>query len=392
MNHFFYMKGREMKRIIIIIILVFIVSGLQTVFSDNIIGYIDSLTGDVEITRDGEVYDSYDLDEGNGVENYDLIRTLHNGEITIIIESDLCPETTISVEPNTTFNIEINKLKNKNQTTLSMITGGLALKVQGLTEDQDFNLETEGAVMGVRGTSFGAGSSPGGEILVTCVEGEVECRNEDGKSLRAIPGQVVELHPGELFQQVPVKISDLKKFKREWIAERIEAFKPNALKAIIQYSNTYLRLLTTFNRQYEMLMKKQAIINKWILEKKQGKIGSGMEIMKEKKQVISVLFQIRRTLFIFEKIYFRLLELQSYYKQGYGRGDIKKGLTVKDFFKDFDKNSKELHKKVAKVRFISKLYAQRNNGSFPMDATDEDDGDFFGDDKDNDDFFGDDDF
>ena len=225
-----------MNRIIFIISLFLLLTGLQSVFSEDAVGYIDSITGDVEITRDGEVYDSYDIEEDDDIENYDLIRTSDNGEITIVIDSEMCPETIITIEPKTTFNIEINKLKNKNQTTLGLLTGGLALKVQELTEDQDLSVETEGAVMGVRGTSFGVGSSPGGEILITCDEGEVECTNEKGKSLRAIPGHAVEQHPGELFRQIPVKVSDLKKFKREWIAERIEAFKPNALKAIKQYA------------------------------------------------------------------------------------------------------------------------------------------------------------
>lgn len=369
-----------MKRIILIFTVMLFFSGLHTVFSEDVIGYIDSIEGDVEITRDGEVYDSYDLEQGDDIENYDFVRTSSNGVIIIVIDSAQCPETIITVEPDTTFNIEINKFKTKDQTTLSLITGGFALKVEGLTKDQDFNVETEGVVMGVRGTSFGVGSSPGGEILITCEEGEVECINEDGKSLRAIPGHAVEQHPGELFRQIPVKISDIKKFRQEWIAERIEAFKPNALRAIKFYGTLYMKHLHTFNRLYEDLMKKDDIIKKWMKEKKEGKIGSRLEIIKEKRQMVGVLFGIRRTLFIFERVYFRLLELRTYYKKGYGHGDLKEGLSVKEFFTEFDKTSAELHKKVAKVRFIMKLYTRRNDGSFPTDMADETGSDFFMDD------------
>ena len=378
------------NRIFLLILIIFI-TGAYILFAADTVGYIEYIEGDVEITRDGEVYESFDLGEKDDIENFDLIRTSDSGEIIIVIDSELCPETTITVEPNTTFNIEINKLKTKNETTLNMITGSLALKVAELTKGQDLNVATEGAVMGVRGTSFGVGASPGGEILVTCDTGEVECIDESGKKLRAIPGQVVEQHPGELFRQVPVKISDLKKFKREWNTERIEAFKPNALRAIRQYGAQYMRLINIFKKQYQDLMKKDKVIKKWMDQKNKGEMGSKMELMKEKKELIGTLFRIRRTLFIFERVYFRLLELQNYYKQGYGKGELKAGLSVKSFFQEFNKTSKELQKRVAKVRFIIKLYAHRNEGQFPTDAADEDDGDFFGDDDDDDDFFDDDD-
>ncbi|MBN2534787.1 MAG: FecR domain-containing protein [Spirochaetales bacterium] len=364
-----------MKRIFYIFFLILFFAGLHTAFSEDVIGYIDSLTGNVEITRDGEVYESFDLEQGDDIENFDLVRTSGKGEITIIIDSDLCPGTAITIEPDTTFTIEINKLKGKNQTTLDLITGGLALKVKGLTKNQELNVETEGAVMGVRGTSFGVGSSPGGDVLITCDEGKVECSSE-GKKLHAIPGEAVELQPGELFRQIPVKISDIKKFRQEWIAERIEAFKPNALRAIKFYGKQYIRLLNTFNNQYEQLMKKEAIIQKWMKEKKEGKTGSRMEIMREKRQLIGVLFRIRRTLFIFERVYFRLLELQTYYKQGYGKGEFSEGMSVKEFFKEFDNTSAGLYKKVAQIRFVIKLFAIRNEGSFPAEIEDEDDSDF----------------
>jgi hypothetical protein len=376
------MEGREMKVRCILLVIIWCVAGVQAAFSEDVIGYIDSFDGDIEITRNGEVYDSFDLEEGDDIENYDLIRTLSSGEMVITIDSDQCPQTTLTLESDTTFNIEINDFKENDQTTLSLITGGLILKVQGLTRDQDFNLETEEAVMGVRGTSFWVGTSPGGDILVTCEEGAVECISKEGKSLLAEPGSAVEQHPGELFQQIPVKISNIRQFRQEWIAERIEAFKPNALRAIRFYGKQYMRLLGTFNRLYDDLLKKDAIITKWTNEEKQGKTGSRMEIMKEKRQLIGILFRIRRNLFIFERIYFRLLELQTYYKQGYGKGDIKPGYSVKKFFMEFNKTSSDLHRKVAKIRFIMKLYAKRNGGRFPTDQMDESDSDFFGDDED----------
>ena len=361
---------------------------IQFVASNDIIGEIDHISGEVEITRNGEIYESYDLEEGTELENYDLIRTLDDGEVSVIIDSPLCPETIVQVDSDTTFSLEINKLESRNETTLSMITGALALKVQGLSSKQSFQVESESAVMGVRGTSFSVGASPDGGVLVACEEGKVQCKNEDGDSLDCMPGKVVENIPGESFKQIPVAISSLKKFRKEWLAERIDAFKPNALKAIRQYAKKYKEMVLKFDEAYDSLKSKEDMIAKWIKENKAGKVGSKMEIMKEKKKIIGDLFKLRRILFIFEKIYFRLIELKGYYDQGYGKGLVREGLTTKQFFQKFAKQSRILQKKVAKVKFLMKLYAKRNNGKFPADVFADDDE---ADDND-DDFFGDDDF
>jgi hypothetical protein len=372
-----------MKTIFYMIIVVCLCMVHSLVFGE-VIGMIEYIDGDIEITRNGAIIESSDLEEGSEIENYDLIRTYNNSELTIIITSPLSPGTVMDIEPDTVITLEINTQENKKVSTFDMLTGGLALKVKELTQDQDVRVQTESAVMGVRGTSFSVGSSPGGDILVTCEEGEVECVNDEGKSLRAIPGQVVEQRPGELFKQVAVRVSNLKKFRQEWIAERIEAFKPNALRAIKFYAGLYVIQLKKFNRQYTILMKNKDIIEKWTKEEKADKTGSSMEIIKEKKRLIGTLFRLRRILFIFERIYFRLLELKTYHDQGYGHGKIKPGLTTEQFFKAFDKESKELGKKVAQIRFIVKLYTKRNRGGFPVE--------FGGDTNNDDDFFDDDNF
>ncbi|MBN1699466.1 MAG: FecR domain-containing protein [Spirochaetales bacterium] len=362
-------------------------AGVVTAFGE-VVGNIEYCDGDIEITRNGRILGAGDCREGSAIENYDLIRTYGNSELSIVLTSPLSPGTVIDVEPNTTVTIEINKHAGKKMSAFDMLTGGLALKVNKLGQDQDLFVQTESAVMGVRGTSFNVTSSPAGDILVACDEGEVECVDEKGTSLRAVPGEVVEQRPGELFKKIAVKVSNLKEFRRQWIAERIEAFKPNALKAIRVYAGLYAVQLIKFERQYKDLMKNQEIIERWIKEEKEGKTGSTMDNLRDKKKLIGPLFRLRRILFIFERVYFRLLELESYHEQGYGHGTIKPGLTTEQFFKDFNTISKELAAKAGRIRYIAKLYAKRNNGSFPVefggDAGDEDDGaeedDFFGDD------------
>jgi hypothetical protein len=59
------------------------------------------------------------------------------------------------------------------------------------------------------------------------------------------------------------------------------------------------------------------------------------------------------------------LELHRYYEEGYGQGEIAPGLSTAEFFNRFLSRQKELAAKIRRIRYIMKLYAKRNAGSFP---------------------------
>ncbi len=331
------------------------------------IGEITFIEGTVEIARNGGVIDEMDLDVGSEIDNFDQIRTGDDGQLFILIESDRSPETEIHISQNTVFTIELNRIESKETTTLQLITGSLALKIGKLSGNQRFNVTTEAAAMGVRGTSFLVQTSPASDVLVACEEGRVSCVDEDsGRAVDAQPGQIVEKRSGDLFRAVPVAVSDLATFRREWLTERIEAFKPNALKVLRLYAVRYDELSKRFYSEYEALMARSAVLDKWIQEDREGTIGSRIELMREKKQIVGHLFRIRGILFIFERIYFRLLELYSYFEQGYGQGQIHSGLSAAEFFESFNAQRADLHEKIVRVRYVMKLYALRNEGVFPL--------------------------
>jgi hypothetical protein len=382
-KYFFYYGGITMRPVtaFVFVILFFCI---QPVFSVDSIGKIDYIHGNVEIVRDGDVLTSSDLTEGNAIENYDLIKTSANGEITIVITSPLSPQTQISIDPNTSFSIEINKISKKNSTNINMLAGNIALKVQHLTGSQEVNVKSEGSVCGVRGTSFGVGASPGGDVLITCNEGDVEVSGTDtGKKYHAIPGKAIEQPVGGVFKEIPVAVTNLAKFKQQWIAEKVEAFKANPSLAYKNFAVRYEKLVDKFDAAYGDLMKKNEVLDRWVKENKENKIGGKMELMRDKKAVIRDLLKIRGILFIFEKVYYRLLELHYYFKQGIGTSVmISETESAKTFFAKFEKEQMTLGKKTATVKFIVKLYAKRNDNSFPTDETDTDsneDDNFFND-------------
>ncbi len=360
-----------------ILILALLLTGVSSIFTEDQIGEIVYLEDGIEVVRNSETIESGYVFIGMEIENFDLMSTDDTGFAEVDITSPRCPSFNIKVSPNTTFFFEINKIGRNERTTLGMISGTLSIKVKKISGNREIEVKTESAAMGVRGTSFDVTSNPAGEILITCEEGKVSCRDNEGNELFAEPGKAVEKRPGELLREIPVAVSDLRKFRKDWYAERLEVFKVNALKAIKNYAARYNQYKRRFASTYQNLMREQAILNKWYEEDRKGTVGSSMDIMREKKKIIRHLFAIRKVLFIFERVYFRLVELEYYYKQGYGRGLIQPGLSSANFFMRFKQEKSELRKKIAKVRYIIKLYARRNEGSFPTDLFEGSESDFF---------------
>jgi hypothetical protein len=89
--------------------------------------------------------------------------------------------------------------------------------------------------------------------------------------------------------------------------------------------------------------------------------------------------ELRKVLFIFERVYFRLAELEEYYRQGYGEGTLEGSLTSRAFFQAFDRDRAVLERQMSEIRYLTKLYAKRNQGAFPTERSEEGEGEFFGD-------------
>jgi hypothetical protein len=331
------------------------------------IGKIVYFDGHVQINRNGEIFDEYTLEVGGTIENYDTITTGADGSMSIQLTSPRCPQAELRVKSGTSFYIEINKVKDKEKTTIGMITGSIANNIKKLSGQQEYEIATSSVTMGVRGTTFEVSTSPGGDILATCNEGKVICYDaESGSEASLQPGKVIEKQVDAAFKSIPVAVSGLEKFRQDWLAERIEAFKANALRVTRQFAQKYLDLLDQFRNEYVTLMYKKEIINKWYQEDAEGRIGNKIQLLKEKKALIKELLKIRKTLFIFERVYFRLIELKAYHEQGIGQGQIKTGMDSNKFFKLFTEQQKELAQKMGKVKFVMSLYAKRNDGEFPL--------------------------
>jgi hypothetical protein len=314
---------------------------------------------------------------GMEVQNLDLLKTGRTGYAELSLDDP--QSATVKLSPGTTFYLERSTVGRGQRTSVGAITGSIAVKVQKLGPNQQVQVASESALMGVRGTTFEVTLSPAGDLLVTCSEGEVVVREESGAEVSAMPGTVVAQPAGEDFRSVPVDAAELTRFRQEWYAERLAVLKANPLKAIRFYALRYAVLRERFNRAYASLAAEGRILQKWYDEDRRGQVGGNMEILREKRRLIRNLLELRKVLFVFERVHFRLAELEEYYRQGYGEGTLDGSLTSRAFFQALDRDRDVLERRMAEVRYVTKLYARRNQGVFPTDRDLESEQDFFGD-------------
>lgn len=386
-------------------VLLLCVAVLSGGFALEGIGEIVEFDGEIEIIRDGGdvILEGWDVDFGTVIENFDLISTGPDGYLTIETYSNTGVKAEVKVGPDTTYTVEFNELGGDTSGGFDLLAGSIGLVVDKLTGNNQLNINTQYAVMGVRGTTFTVDLGPMGSILVVCSTGEVACQDTEisvppvsAKPSRGNKAVPVSKVPGEkIVADNPVMLSSIEEFRQNWNDMRSDAFKGNALRAIQNFAKRYEDLADRFNAGYSELTN-LAEVRKWKREDKSGEFGTTMEVLREKKEVFSVLAGLRQTLFLFEKVYYRVLELEGYHKEGYGRGNVRRGYSTADFFARVNGEKRSLAGKFAQVKYVMKLYSKRNDGTIPFDAftNDQIDSDTLNmdDDPDFDSGFGDDDF
>ena len=179
-------------------------------------------TAEWNVYRDGEMLDYYDVDIGLRLEQYDMVETDDIGYAEIDVVTTVGPEELLSVFLKIPLSIlTMMTAAASQQTKFEMLTGALALKVQKLSGNGDVIVQTESAVMGVRGTEFTVSAAPEGSILVTCEEGKVSCQSE-GREVQAVPGRAVEKPRDGGLRELAVEVGDLGDFRQQWFDSKLE--------------------------------------------------------------------------------------------------------------------------------------------------------------------------
>ncbi|MEM5947433.1 FecR family protein [Spirochaetia bacterium 38H-sp] len=346
-----------MKKTSMLFLLLIIASSLTA----QTVGIITYVEGEAYVSRADGTEEKADF--GLFLEEYDVISTGEDGYLIWEFTEESGFSGEIQLEPSTISQIVIDKEDNKELASMELLSGEIFLKINKLAGSQDLSVHTQSAAMGVRGTQFTVSTSPAGDILVVCTEGKVECVDDEGEKAFAEPGKAVEKRLEERLRTTFFKLADAKRFKEEWMTGRMEAFKANAAKAFGHYAKLYRERKKAFLEAYKELVKKHDIIEKWAREYKQGTIkGGGVETLKEKKELVPVILKLKKEMFLFSRVYYRVLELRNYYYKGVKVGVIEGGERAENFIKEVEKDSKILKENLKYVHRAMFLFKQKGAG------------------------------
>lgn len=329
------------------------------------IGEAVYLEGDVSLVRNGDALVPESVVIGVPIENFDLMKTGDDGNAQVRIISPRVPSSTVVVSADTQFTFELSTLQGRQRSSVNLISGSLSLKVSTLSGAEDLDVQTENTVLGVRGTEFTVSTSVSGDTLVACSTGEVVCTAENGTEYQAIPGSVVENQAGGPFRRISVAAADLEGFRRTWGEQRLAAARANAQALIRLNAERYRQLREAFDRDYSELMRQRSIISKWGSEDRTGQIGRAADVDREKRTLAAAMLRLRRTQFVLERVYYRLLRLKALHDQGYGRGNLSGSLTTTQFFDQLQRERRDVEMRMATVRYVMRLYVRRNNDQDP---------------------------
>ncbi len=341
------------------------------------VGVVEYVDGTVSLTRAGQVRDGIEI--GDDIENFDLLKTGGDGSLVIALDAATGMRGSLTMKPNSVFSVKTETVKGAPATETDMIAGAVSVKVKKIAGTPSFSIRTSATVMGVRGTEFEVVLSLNDAVLVGCSEGRVACVGDEGDELDAVPGQSVTRRAGERLKRVPVAVSDLETFRKEWIADEIGVFKAAPLRAIDQYATLYRRMKTDFLKAFSPLANDEGLAL-WSSEHKRGVVprANDIAVMRQKSAIVPKLMAVRRVLFLFERIYYRLEDIREQVGVGTLRDrELSSGGTVGDFYNQFSVDKRQLERMAAAYRYALLLYAERNEG---RDLSMGDDGgDFFDD-------------
>ena len=326
-------------------------------------GSIDYVEGSATLVRAGKSLGEANI--GDEVLADDMIRTAGDGLVIINLDRSTGMRGNLTIKPRTVIYIRLQPDAKEPKSTIDLISGQIGSKLTKLSGNPSLNVGTESVAMGVRGTAFNVSSSINGSILIICTEGEV--LSTDGAATLAVPaGQAVEKIGNARLRLVPVAVSSPEDFERQWISKEIEAFKANAPKAMADYEQRYTDLLGRFNTAFDPLQKSD-ILSKWIREDVAGiRVSPNDPVtMREKREMIGLIMEIRKILFIFERVYYRIMELESIISgTSMERTQLRSGFTAGDFIRKVRAEAPSLERRMHLFRYAEKLYEMRNtNGA-----------------------------
>lgn len=331
--------------------------GISGTASADSVGEISFLQGSVEVAR-GEQNHTSDVDFGFPLENFDQITTGSDGLVEVTLDGATGFEGTITVQPDTAFYIDLGPTDTGRSGAVELMAGSVGLTVRKLSPSDRFEVRSSNVVMGIRGTRFDVTTAVSGDLLVTVDEGRVACEDNAGSTLYAEPERAVEQLVDGGFQTVPVTAGKGDEFRRAWMERRLAAFREGAPRLIRAAALRYALLRSRFDRAYESLMANREILDRWFQEDRRQQPEDAAQALVERRRIMGALIQVRRTEYLFSRLYYRILALKRYY-ENVARWNDAPGFSTQQFFRRIENDRGRIAERLRTVRYIEKLFVKR---------------------------------
>jgi hypothetical protein len=346
------------------------------------IGTVVYVEGAPAVYRDGQEMNE-PADFGFPVESYDFFRT---GELDLLeIETDpaVGADARIVVQPESALYLDMTVLRGRGEESASgaengrgeqqgvgiveLVHGSLEVAVSRLTADAAFEVKTDSTTMGVRGTRFVVDIAVTGDVLISADEGRVEVRDGAGSVLFAEPGRVVERTDDRRFRNIPVDVSNLSSFRREWAAVRLEQLREDPLRVLRAQARRYLDAREQLGTVYRGVMRRRNILEEWIDNDRRLRREDPSRLRERRERVAPALRRAIPVLRHYERLYYRLQRLAPVLQRIGIDPELRvtEDMTVGEFFDLLDGDSAVFERRMHFLRYSLKLFVLRNAGALP---------------------------
>ncbi len=325
------------------------------------IGLVSYLEGTVEIVRQGALLNASMISYGDPVFMHDVVQTGSDSYAEVELTGQSGAGSTIRVNENSAYYVEVDPLptgsNDSGDTKIRLLGGSVEIAVQQLRPGARFSVQTNTAVLGVRGTTFDVLTAPDETTLLGVREGKVLLVAQGG-TVEAAAGTAAEAQASGEPTVKPVPDGDFVGFYEDWEATRLAVFRSGASTFVVAYARRYQDTVDDFNAAYRDLAQYRAKIQDAV--RTPPSMG---ELALLKMETGPALIRMRSILPLFENVVYRLRELERLHRQGIGMTTID-GRPSSDFFRAFSAQQQRLTVELSAVRYIFDLYRRLDEQSF----------------------------
>ena len=337
---------------------ILLTAALFTLGAETPTGTISYLEGNVQVSRNGSYLNPGDIEIGLTIEPFDTIETGSDGYVEMELNAPAAGSL-VKVRPDSSFYYQTSPESSpRKETFFQMLRGSLSLKVGRLSSRESYKVQTDSAVMAVRGTEFNVDMAADRSVLVTVPEGHVESKS-GRKTIMAQPGTVASVDNQAEISAISIAPSDINLYRQYWQGLRLEALKINAGLSIQQFSRQWDQQRPRLEAAMRELKTHQDLISHWEqVIQGEAAVPPTADIIRAKRALSPGMMELRAILPVAERTFNTLLGLEEAYTLGFAEGAFRSGnyRDAADFYRTFNREKDRIRSLLARARYLMRIY------------------------------------